>query len=1507
MSCSNNTESELSSSDNESSTQGSPSGVEHGSTGMMTASPEHNSGSDDSSGLSSAPEEDPAAENPEHGSGSEDSSGLSSAPEEIPHPENPEHDSGSEESSGLSSAPEENPAPENPAVTGTAQASSHPPVAAETPRAPLRDLAVAERHQPPIGSVSAPDQESLSGDHHNNKGLEVTTVDRILPLLQGLTIDIPGTSHEDLAAHLATLTIDSNRLYELEQRAEALKLEQQGNEDLEGSSINGIDELFTALRIDRPSIEDAPSADQEHIEASTPADQQSIEASSPADRESTEPSSPEHQQSAKASSPTDRQSIEASSPADRESTEPSSPADRQSSEVSSTADPHSVEASSSEDQESVEASSTGDQESVEASSTADPHSIEASSSADQESEEASSTEDLDQSSGAPDMARADDTQEVNSAEEGEGEELTTTQGGDSQHVDQGKDDSQDEYNGEAEGSDGDDSEVDDEDEDSTGSDHDRYNPESDDEAQDEEDKDGGYIPEGDSSEGSDEDDPIEADVRDLNLEDDVAPAGDPKADALDQGQDPEDEIADTSGQVSSVPKEDRLKGKNFHDIKAFNKVLSDLGLRKAIIEHLTQWEALRSFESWSLMEEANERSMTPAEREAFKEASEWMPEDRKAWHEMTWEDWLTLWGHWMTINYDYLHASLNDVDRRQQTGYPSYHFETCTNPSCEFTSYHDALQGMLHQHVTMANGNALPRGGVQVPVLREGIKTLHPVERWHVKDGNRWHGSNASKLFEIEWKKPWIAKVQLRYLKVKKYTPTMEDLENDDWTWISDLEDGTILPEKSGESEAVSAVSSSSSEGEPEVEEGMTVAARRKAERKAAAEKKQQKQEAKAKAAQEAQAKQAALKARQSSRKAARTLYLSRRGTHWGIHINEEEPEALTLVKEAAALQRAKLDKAKRKAGRAADAAKAKAAEKAAKKAAERGEEAEGIGPGAQITSPFETIVPPAQVTSPFTTTAPVAQVTSPFTTTVPVPPKRARAPDPKPRGRQPKKPRQTEPEPEDEDSTVLDDDDEAEPDDSYIPVQLSTHTRPFMRREPRSRGAKDRIGSMEDRLLSDLSDDITFRPLDDVPLLPETLQRRTRRPANTTHDPPPSNARPPPSRIPGEPGYFPRSRNDPGFDEEHNLDLGEGMWDTMELARRDEAARRARRAAAALSAPTAPMTAPIAPMTTAPTAVMTTAPTTTAPAPTSPARVILQPRAPRRTATATASPTPTAAPARRARQPRTPAPTTAIANPTILPSNTDPRTLTHRLNIRAPLAPLNIAAHISLPLDTTTTPYARRTETFNEDILKKHSGHRAGMDLRSSFNLPLGRNIYSAYAQSGDYPGPSWLSDNNIDRGAIAGTQLSIIGTSRMKMEDMEQRGVLRAGDEFYVRYGAGLRQSLSAEVLGFSAGAVAGKKTTVLLFRNVPDTDGSGGVHDEVHFVVGPIEVLAAFVAIEPLVGQAEDRREGAWKGIRVRRGGREQGTLFEVRQAYWLFQCEMDEWADVAQVKWRSRRGA
>ena len=84
--------------------------------------------------------------------------------------DSPEHNSTLQDSSTLDSGSEYNPPLQNPAVPGTAQASSH--ITTTEAQAPLGDLAVAERHQSSIGSVSAPDQESLSQDHHNNRGLE---------------------------------------------------------------------------------------------------------------------------------------------------------------------------------------------------------------------------------------------------------------------------------------------------------------------------------------------------------------------------------------------------------------------------------------------------------------------------------------------------------------------------------------------------------------------------------------------------------------------------------------------------------------------------------------------------------------------------------------------------------------------------------------------------------------------------------------------------------------------------------------------------------------------------------------------------------------------------------------------------------------------------------------------------------------------------------------------------------------------------------------------------------------------------------------------------------------------------------------------------------------------------------------------------------------------------------------------------------------------------------------
>ena len=240
--------------------------------------------------------------------------------------------------------------------------------------------------------------------------------------------------------------------------------------------------------------------------------------------------------------------------------------------------------------------------------------------------------------------------------------------------------------------------------------------------------------------------------------------------------------------------------------------------------------------------------------------------------------------------------------------------------------------------MTRHDGSELPSHGVQVPFPGAGIVTLHPVERWHVEHGNRWMGTNKSKLFEIAWDKAYIAKVQLHYVGAKKYTPTFEDFEErEDWTWISDLESEPPEGDTSSDSEVISPLSESSSEGEVEVA-GRTEAERKKAERQAAKAKKEARAAAKTRAAREAAAERGVRRAETADRRAAGSLYLSSRGTHWGMDPNGGEPEALTLVKNAAALRKAKQEKAARKTARTFAASKAKAAEKAAKKGAARGE-----------------------------------------------------------------------------------------------------------------------------------------------------------------------------------------------------------------------------------------------------------------------------------------------------------------------------------------------------------------------------------------------------------------------------------------------------------------------------------------------------------------------------------------------------------------------------------------
>ena len=246
--------------------------------------------------------------------------------------------------------------------------------------------------------------------------------------------------------------------------------------------------------------------------------------------------------------------------------------------------------------------------------------------------------------------------------------------------------------------------------------------------------------------------------------------------------------------------------------------------------------------------------------------------------------------------------------------------------------------------MTHHDGSALPRGGDQVPFPGAGVIPLRPIEQWHVEHGNRWFGTNKAKLFDILWDQAQIAKVQLHYLGVKKYSPTEQDFEDKaHWYWISDLEDDPRPGESSSDSE-ISALSETSSEGEVVVAGG-SEADRKKAARKAAKAKEEAKAAAKAIAAREAAARKSAWQADNARRAAEGHLYLSKRGTHWGKDPNGES-EALVLVKTAAALREAKLDKAKRKAERASVGAKAKAAERAAKRQATRGE-----GAGMQLTS----------------------------------------------------------------------------------------------------------------------------------------------------------------------------------------------------------------------------------------------------------------------------------------------------------------------------------------------------------------------------------------------------------------------------------------------------------------------------------------------------------------------------------------------------------------------------
>ena len=242
--------------------------------------------------------------------------------------------------------------------------------------------------------------------------------------------------------------------------------------------------------------------------------------------------------------------------------------------------------------------------------------------------------------------------------------------------------------------------------------------------------------------------------------------------------------------------------------------------------------------------------------------------------------------------------------------------------------------------MTFADGRELPRDGIQVPFPGEGIITLHPVERWHVEHGNRWLGTNKANLYNVEWDNKCVGKVQLHYLGVKKYRPSAQYLEeNPGMIWISDDQsDYGGRGETSSDSEIISPVSESSSEGEIVVAAG-SEAARRKAVREAKAAKTKAREEKKASHALEAAAKQRAMKAINADLKKKGQLYLSKRGTHWGKDPNGES-EALALVIAKAVLKDEKLKHKMRKAEHARELQRAKAAEKAAKKAAARGDEA---------------------------------------------------------------------------------------------------------------------------------------------------------------------------------------------------------------------------------------------------------------------------------------------------------------------------------------------------------------------------------------------------------------------------------------------------------------------------------------------------------------------------------------------------------------------------------------
>ena len=127
----------------------------------------------------------------------------------------------------------------------------------------------------------------------------------------------------------------------------------------------------------------------------------------------------------------------------------------------------------------------------------------------------------------------------------------------------------------------------------------------------------------------------------------------------------------------SKPTNKRLR-ENLNDRSSFIRVLREIGARQIIMDHMSEWEALRSFETWALYEEAHERQMTPEEQAAFHALSPHAPEDDKAWDEMSWEDWVKLWAHWQQLHYQYLHlVNPKDIITGGAPERNRFNFELC--------------------------------------------------------------------------------------------------------------------------------------------------------------------------------------------------------------------------------------------------------------------------------------------------------------------------------------------------------------------------------------------------------------------------------------------------------------------------------------------------------------------------------------------------------------------------------------------------------------------------------------------------------------------------------------------------------------------------------------------------------------------------------------------------------------------------------------------------------------